>query len=395
MEQTDNFAYLLPFIFFVFGAIFLIADRWSPGSARYWGLGYMSAALGFAFPIVAYALPFPVQAVISNIFFFCAFFLYGHALLVRFGRPTFLWPRLAFTLAAFAAVCWLILIDQDLRSQLAVGDTSLAVLLGFSVAVAWSAARQPIDRILLVVASLVVVETTVRVTALLVSTSAGSYESLDQFLSSDYAFLMQVFASIVGFVMALAVLGSVVADVVGRHRHAAEHDPLTNLLNRRGFDEALSQHRNGRSSGDGAIIVGDIDHFKHVNDQFGHAAGDHVIIGFADVLREKFRGAAAIARFGGEEFVAFLPAANLVTAAGMAEEARLAFAGLSWQALGMEGSITASFGVSIIAPGDHSIHDAIVRADACLYVAKNSGRNRVVTEGQRPPDGPPPLRVVS
>jgi len=394
MEQTDNFSYLLPFIFLVFGMIFLIADRWSDGSARYWGLGYVSAALGFAFPILGYALPLSVQAVLSNAFFFVAFFLYGHAVLVRFRRPTLLLPRLAFALAAFAVVCWFIVGMSDLRSQLAAGDLSLAILLAIPVFAVWRFARSPIDRMVVVMPSLVVLETTVRVTVLLASTSANSFESLDQFLSSEYAFLMQLAASIVGFIMALTVLGAVVADVITGHRRAAEHDPLTDLLNRRGFEQALPRAA-GAGFPAGAVIVGDIDHFKQVNDRFGHAAGDHVIIGFANVLRNSLANASAIARFGGEEFVAFLPAASLADAAQKAERARVAFEEISWREHGIDGSITASFGVAMTAPGDHFVRDAIVRADACLYSAKNLGRNRVTTEVSRPPEGPPPLRIVS
>jgi diguanylate cyclase (GGDEF)-like protein len=391
---TDNFAYLLPFIFLVFGTIFLIAHRWSSGSARSWGCGFIAAAFGFVFPVVAYALPLPVQAVFSNVFFFVAFFFYGHALLARFGRPRLFLPRLAFALAAFAAVCWLILVRQDLRSQLAVGDASLAILLAISIVAVWKYARSPIDRMLVFITSMVVAETAVRVTALLLSTSAGDFSSLDQFLSSDYAFFMQVAASIVGFIMALTVLGSVVADVVNGHRRAAERDPLTDLLNRRGFEQALPEAKGGAFPA-GALSVGDIDPVKRVNDRFGHAAGDHVIIGFADVLRADFKSAIAIARFGGEEFVTFLPDVGRTDAARMAETARLAFEAMDWGAHGIDGAVTASFGVSTTAPGDHSVHDAIARADACLYVAKKSGRNRVVTEGQRPPDGQPPLRIVS
>ncbi len=394
MEQTDNFAYLLPFIFLVFGAIFLIADRWSDGSARYWGMGYISAAIGFAFPILAYALPLPAQAVFSNAFFFVAFFLYGHALLVRFRRPTLLLPRLAFAVAAFALVCWLIVGMEDLRSQLAVGDTSLAILLAIAVVAVWRFAKSPIDRLLVIMPSLVVLETAVRVTVLLASTSAGSFESLDQFLSSEYAFLMQVAASIVGFIMALTVLGTVVADVITGHRRAAEHDPLTDLLNRRGFEQAVPKN-GGAGFPAGAVIVGDIDHFKQVNDRFGHAAGDHVILGFADALRSSLTSASAIARFGGEEFVAFLPAVSVADAAQKAELARMAFEEMNWREHGIDGSITASFGVAMTAPGDHFVRDAIVRADACLYIAKNSGRNQVTTEVSRPPEGPPPLRIVS
>ncbi|WP_353622884.1 GGDEF domain-containing protein [Aliirhizobium terrae] len=325
---------------------------------------------------------------------FAAFFSYGQALLVRFKRPTWFWTRFEFAIGAFAVVCWLIVVREDLRSQLAIGDASLAVLLAISIVAVWKHARSPIDRMLVGTASLVVAETVVRVAVLLASTSAGDFASLDQFFVSDYAFLMQVFASIVGFVMALTVLGSVVVDVVTGHRRAAEHDPLTDLLNRRGFEQALPQAVDGAFPA-GAVIIGDIDHFKQVNDRFGHAAGDHVIIGFAERLKASFKNASAIARFGGEEFVTFLPDVSRADAADMAEEARLAFEALDWSGQGVLGSITASFGVSTTAPGDHSVHDAIARADACLYVAKNAGRNRVISEGQRPPDSPPTLRVVS
>lgn len=387
------FAYLLPFIFFVFGTIFLIANRWSDGSARYWGLGYISSALGFAFPVIGYVLPFSIQAAVANALFFGAFLLYGQALLVRFKRPCLLLPRLLFALIAFSAVCWFIFGDENLRSQLAIGDSSLAILLAIAIIAVWRFAGSSIDRMLVVMASLVVVETMVRVTVLLASTSTDSFESLDQFLSSEYAFLMQVAASIVGFVMALTVLGSVVSDVVTGHRDDAGRDPLTGLLNRRGFEQALPQAKDGAFPA-GAVIVGDIDHFKQVNDRFGHAAGDHVIIGFAGVLRSHLE-TAAVARFGGEEFVAFLPGLSRVDAEHMAEKARLALGAMNWRPHGIDSAITASFGVSITAPGDHSVHDAIGRADDCLYIAKNSGRNRVIAEGQRPPEGPPPLRIVS
>ncbi|AYD02865.1 GGDEF domain-containing protein [Neorhizobium sp. NCHU2750] len=393
MEQTDNFAYLLPFIFLVFGLIFLIAARWSDGSARYWGSGYICAAIGFAFPMLAYALPVEWQAVIANIPFFAAFFFYGQALLVRFKRPTWFLPRLVFAILAFVAITWVIVVRQDLRSQLALGDGSLAVLLAFSVAAVWRHARHVIDRLLVGMAALVVLETAVRVTALLAFTSADDYASLDQFLSSGYAFFMQVGASVIGFVMALTVLGSVMSDVITGHRRAAEHDPLTDLFNRRGFEQAVPTAGGGAFPA-GAVVVGDIDHFKQVNDRFGHAAGDHVIIGFAQTLRANLAGA-ALARFGGEEFVAFLPGISQAEAARMAEQARMAFLAMGWQQHGIEETFSASFGVSMTAPGDHSVHDAISRADACLYIAKNSGRNRVIIEGQRPPEGPPPLRIVS
>lgn len=393
-DLSDNFSYLLPFVFLMFGVIFLVADRWSPGSARYWGLGYILSALGFVFPVLAQAAPLKVQASVAQLLFFAAFFLYGHALLLRFRRPIWLLARLGLTIGGLCVVIWLIVGRQDLRSELALGDAWLAILLAISVAAVWRHAVSPIDKMLVGVASLVVLETTVRVTALLAFTSAGDYASLNQFLSSDYAFFMQVGASIIGFIMALTVLGSVVADVIAGYRWSAEHDSLTELLNRRGFEEALPKSRGGAFPA-GAMIVADIDRFKQVNDRHGHAAGDHVIIRLAQALKSALNGSPMIARFGGEEFVAFLPDVTGVEAAHMAEEARRAFAGTDWSEYGIDGVVTASFGVSTTARGDHSAHDAIGRADACLYLAKNSGRDRVVAEGQRPPESPPPLRIVS
>ncbi|WP_341872386.1 GGDEF domain-containing protein [Neorhizobium vignae] len=234
----------------------------------------------------------------------------------------------------------------------------------------------------------------VRVSALLILTSSGTYTTLDDFLASDYAFFMQMSASVIGFLMALTVLGTVMLDVVWQHRHAAEHDPLTDLLNRRGFERAIPDFSR-ESFPSGAVLVCDIDHFKLVNDRFGHAAGDMVIVGLAAALRDGLPSDALVARFGGEEFVAFLPGVTLAEAGMLCNAIRLAFAARDWREGGVTQQITASFGVSATASGDHSMHDAIGRADACLYAAKSAGRNQVVMEGQQAAHAPTQLRVVS
>ena len=394
MESQDNFAYLLPFIMATFGTVFLVVERWGAVSARYWGFGYISAALGFSSPLIVAALPIPAQALISNVFFFAAFFFYGQALLVRFSRPTLVPARLLICAAAIALVAYEILVEQDLRGELTVGDFTCIALLALPL---WSVRGHVIreaDKVLVAMVCLVVAETLIRVTSLLVMTTAGSYPSMEGFLSSDYAFYMQFAASIVGFLLALTVLGTLVLDVIGRHRDAAERDPLTDLLNRRGFEQALPDFARGAFP-DGAVLVGDIDHFKQVNDLFGHAAGDYVIIGFAQTLRRHLPKDAAVARFGGEEFVAFLPDVSLAEAGRLGDAIRLAFAEHGWHERGIDQQITASFGVSATARGDHSVHDAIGRADACLYAAKAGGRNQVVVEGRRSPEISPALRVVS
>jgi len=183
----------------------------------------------------------------------------------------------------------------------------------------------------------------------------------------------------------------------------ARSDPLTGLANRRRFQEAFDEtlERAARESGDEAttpamaLLMLDIDYFKRVNDRFGHAAGDRVLVIFADILRGNLRSAEMPARVGGEEFAALLPGADLATAAAVAERIRQAVeahAANAAQTASMPGeavnpdaiAFTVSIGVAA-SPADCPAHyEALMQvADRRLYTAKESGRNRVVAEDSR------------
>ncbi|MGP4669133.1 GGDEF domain-containing protein [Agrobacterium pusense] len=391
--MQDNFAYLLPFIMLTFGVVFLFLQRTGQASARYWGIGYLSAAFAFATPLVLGGLPFEVQAILSNLLFFSAFFLYGHALLTHFGRPLYTKARLSIVVVAVLLVSFHVFITPDLKRELVIGDLVCALLLAIPV---WLVRKRPAalaDRLMVGIACLVVVETLVRIGLLLVMTPGGSMIELSEFFESDYAFYMQLAASIFGFLLALSVLASQISVTVDRHQHAAEHDPLTDVLNRRGFDRRVPDFRN--DTPDGAVIACDIDHFKRINDVYGHAAGDIVLIGLSDLLTKNAPEDALVARFGGEEFVVFLPGQTADAASQLANGMRTGLSSLDWRNRGVTSQITASFGVSAVARGDHSIHDAIKRADDSLYAAKRGGRDQVVLEGMRLPAEGPPLRVVN
>ncbi len=148
-----------------------------------------------------------------------------------------------------------------------------------------------------------------------------------------------------------------------------------------------------RGRAEGAVIICDIDNFKWVNDTFGHGPGDEVIRAFAEMLQARMQEGGFAARFGGEEFVIFLPATPLASAADFANRVRLAFAAVDRKPIGFDGKITASFGVAGANPADHSLYEQIARADKALYAAKEAGRNRVMVEGEPPRDMSSP-RVV-
>jgi diguanylate cyclase (GGDEF)-like protein len=188
-------------------------------------------------------------------------------------------------------------------------------------------------------------------------------------------------AGALGVFFALSVMGSLVMRVLRHYRDAAERDPLTGLFNRRGFESQI-EALTGDEKRSGVIMTCDIDHFKQVNDKFGHAAGDRVIAGLAHELLRSLPPHAISARFGGEEFVAFVPGASLAEGGLIAHTARMRFSAHDWRPIGINRQITISFGVACVeSVQDGAMKAALAAADECLYAAKEAGRNKVVLEG--------------
>jgi diguanylate cyclase (GGDEF)-like protein len=165
--------------------------------------------------------------------------------------------------------------------------------------------------------------------------------------------------------------------------HLAQTDPLTVLLNRRGFEEHAERElvRARRYNRPLAVVVLDIDHFKRVNDRHSHAGGDVVLLEIAHCLQQGARVSDLVGRWGGEEFILLLPETDLTEAAQLAERLRLGIAGRRIAFGGEEIPCTASFGVAGLAPSD-TLDSLIHRADTLLYRAKEQGRNRVLAEAE-------------
>jgi len=160
--------------------------------------------------------------------------------------------------------------------------------------------------------------------------------------------------------------------LVQRLEHCATHDALTGVYNR----SAVIDMTNKALAADSAImIVLDIDHFKHINDEFGHPAGDSVIQGIIGCLRREIGEAGFLGRVGGEEFTVLLPRCQIDDAIRLAETIRAAVAGHVFGAP-INRSVTASFGLSAN-PRGTSFDAAYSVADTALYAAKRAGRNRV------------------
>lgn len=156
----------------------------------------------------------------------------------------------------------------------------------------------------------------------------------------------------------------------------ASLDFLTGLYNRAKFSELYNYgyiNMLARDNGLSLILL-DVDHFKKVNDTYGHNVGDAVLVAIAETLKQTLRNIDIICRWGGEEFIVLLPSAKLEQTANIAEKIRLSILELSFT---FEESVSVSLGVCEVQKGE-SMQDSVQRADTALYEAKNSGRNKVV-----------------
>ena len=168
------------------------------------------------------------------------------------------------------------------------------------------------------------------------------------------------------------------ALLADQHKHAATVDALTGLPNRRGFDESFRSI----SAKEGALVYADIDRFKNLNDTLGHPAGDAALVHFARIIREQIRTDDVAGRIGGEEFAVWLPETGLDLGARIAERIRLKLGTTAWDWRGRNWPLSASFGVASCPDTSSSLDNLPAQADAALYVAKRSGRNRVERAGR-------------
>lgn len=186
------------------------------------------------------------------------------------------------------------------------------------------------------------------------------------------------FEIVCGFAICLLTISLVNDRTQARLQKMAQTDPLTGAGNRRSFLSRLpTQPQPGA-----AMLLIDLDHFKRINDQFGHATGDAVLVACAQCIHGLMPQAAVFARYGGEEFVLYLPRVTADEAMDIAEGLRRGLAALVCEDQGQAVPVSASFGVAMAGTQDAQWPTVLHRADQALYAAKAAGRNCVRLHGQ-------------
>lgn len=339
--------------------------------------GYAASVAGF---VIQDVIPHP-DAVLArfgaNFCFLAAAALLAVALISRYRVPVPYLPLGLIVLAGMGGFAWYFFVDPDLTNRIYAVSFALGAI-ALLVAAQLAVVRKPyfVDRLLFAVCLVAAANFILR--PVLIFWLAGRYESYDGFQQSVYWTTVQVSQAVIAIMIALTLMVAVALDLVAELKAESEVDRLSGVLNRRGFEDRAAQALaepafRGRPM---AMATADIDHFKRINDSYGHAAGDEVIAAFGRLLRSSATEGAVIGRLGGEEFAVLVPGADIAAARLFAEGVRVALGATRLAALPGDAAVTVSFGVCEKMPGD-GLADLLRRADKALYAAKHAGRDRV------------------
>jgi diguanylate cyclase (GGDEF)-like protein len=195
----------------------------------------------------------------------------------------------------------------------------------------------------------------------------------------DFGQLFFIFLAVVNITEGFTCLGALLIDRIDLVSKQALTDPLTNCLNRRGFDEIVQQtfEKARRGNNQTVLIVADLDRFKRINDTYGHGAGDNTIRLFAEIFTEEIRTVDHLGRLGGEEFIILLWQTDLNGAKELVTRIRTRLSQTKIAGLPEPFRVTSSFGATVVETDETDINAIIHRADLALYQAKNNGRDQL------------------
>ncbi|MBU0901833.1 GGDEF domain-containing protein [Pseudomonas sp. MIL19] len=205
----------------------------------------------------------------------------------------------------------------------------------------------------------------------------GGLAALD--MNSGFQKVFYLYMSFLATVLPPSAVWLVLRRLTDELRNLAAHDPLTQLLNRRGLMDALDAHFRSHTAGPAYLLIMDIDHFKRINDTHGHKAGDRVLSHIAGTLKDSARQGDLVCRLGGEEFVVIALHTDNAGALQLAERIRAAIEGSEVAIAGLSKPIrcTATLGGSGVLTRAQDLDVFLQQADAALYQGKTLGRNRV------------------
>ncbi len=350
----------------------------------YAAAAYTASAIAFLILDVGPVLPMELQRLPANIGFLLTGIFFAAAIIQRYALPV-PWRAMGVTAAAAtAAFTWFLLGHPSIAARILTISIGAGIIAIMVVVVLWPVEkRHLIDRVLFWVAAFSALNLIVRPVVLLSLT--GGFDNYVGFQQSVYWTTVQFTQAMVSIAAAISLMVAVAIDQMAELRRAADADNLSGLLNRRGFEAQADAALRRCIDADApvALMIADLDHFKRVNDNHGHAVGDAIIAAFGAHARAIGPANMVAGRIGGEEFALLVPGASIESARQLAEAVRTGLAAACADRIPARLCPTASFGIAIGAPGA-TLSALMEEADQALYEAKRTGRNRVRTFTPKP-----------
>jgi len=338
---------------------------------------YTASALAFLILDVGPVLPMELQRLPANLGFLATGALFAAAIIKRYGLPV-PWPAMGVTVAVSIAVfLWFLLGQPDIAGRILSVSIGAGIIAVMVVRALWPIEKPYlIDRVLFWVAALSALNLIIRPVVLL--SLVGGFDNYVGFQQSVYWTTVQFSQAMVSIVAAISLMVAVAIDQISELRRQVDDDNLSGLLNRRGFEAQAGAALRRCIDEDRpvALMIADLDHFKSINDNHGHAVGDAIIAAFGAHVRLIGPPGMIAGRIGGEEFALLVPGAGIEAARRLAEDVRKGLAAACADRIPARLCPTTSIGIAIGAPGT-SLSALMADADQALYEAKRTGRNRV------------------
>ncbi|WP_428630940.1 GGDEF domain-containing protein [Sphingopyxis sp.] len=338
---------------------------------------YTASAIAFLILDVGPALPYELHRIPANIGFLATGALFAAAIIQRYGLPV-PWRAMAVTSTiSMAFFLWFLLGQPSIGGRILSISIGAGIIAAMVVRALWPLKkRYVIDRVLFWVAALSALNLIVRPIVLL--SLGGGFDNYDGFQQSVYWTTVQFTQAMVSILAAISLMVAIAIDQISELRRQVDDDNLSGLLNRRGF-EAKAGSALRRCLDDDrpvALVIADLDHFKRVNDSYGHAVGDAIIAAFGAHVRAIGPAEMVAGRIGGEEFALLVPGAGIDAARRLGEAIRTGLHAACGDRIPAALVPTASLGLTIGAPGT-GLSALMHEADQALYEAKRTGRDRV------------------
>ncbi len=338
---------------------------------------YTASALAFLIQDVGPVLPMELQRLPANLGFLATGVLFAAAIIKRYDLPI-PWRAMSVTVAVSITVfLWFLIGQPDIAARILSVSVGAGIIAAMIVRSLWPIDKPYlIDRVLFWVAALSALNLIIRPIVLL--SFVGGFDNYVGFQQSVYWTTVQFSQAMVSIVAAISLMVAVAIDQINELRRQVDDDNLSGLLNRRGFEAQANTALRSCIDEDCAValMIADLDHFKSINDNHGHAVGDAIIAAFGAHVRLIGPPGMIAGRIGGEEFALLVPGAGIEAARRLAEAVRKGLAAACADRIPAKLCPTTSIGIAIGAPGT-GLSALMADADQALYEAKRTGRNRV------------------